>query len=251
MLAELDSEFTNYIKKIRDDLDKLLRARQPYFGDWYEFTEILEYVSATEVAVQNTDVDLTKVFVIGDPIRWMQTGDVDYRYGYVTLVETNRMRIRAGEDYEVDNADITDVARGLRLNASGFPVRFTIPDSAIVVTSGTITLSVNPDHTLLDFYMVANTVFLNAVVAFATQSTTTVPLLQLPTNSGEFLNKRTPNWNDSSSSGVWGMAIENQDAPSAGIDSLIIYRNAAAAPYDNTVGNTNFSLAYSYKVGDV
>lgn len=93
-----------------------------FVGDWYEYYEPMEYVDSENMAVINTEVDLTKVFAVGNPLRYKQGGA--YKYGWVSKVETSQIRVSAGDDYSVLNADITDVAKGLGANATGFPFVF-------------------------------------------------------------------------------------------------------------------------------
>lgn len=247
-LSPIQNGFIEAMADIQATTNRQAIARQPFLGDWLDYSNPLEYFSATEVRTSNTGIDLTDFWSVGDPIRYKQGGG--YKYGYVTYVESTRMRVRAGDDYSVADAELTEVARGEKLNAEGFPIRFAIPSSNIQVSVGTITLSANSGDTQLEFYMIGNTIFLELVTIFATITVSTAIIFVLPTNIDSVTNRRAFNWNDAASGGTWGMAIENQDVPSAGLDSLLVYESAAAAPYPTGAGNVNFTISHNYKVGD-
>lgn len=237
-----DTEFVDFLRDIANRLFTLERARQAYFGDWYEFSEELVYFSATEVRTTNPDVDLRKTFVVGDPFRYKQGGD--YKYGYITRVDANRMRVRAGSDFTVANATITDVARGLKNNPSGFPFFFNQPNSDYSTPAGSITLSVDPSHTKTQFYMTGPLVTMRVITFFATVSVNGMTVfLNLPAKSIEVTNAFRPNYSDSSGP-QWGVV-----KVTAGT-YLEIVPTAAFGGYSNAAGNTNMNFTFDYIVGE-
>lgn len=110
------------IRDIEKNIDEFSTTPITFRGGWYEFSQPMSYVSSTVISVDNTDVDLTKVFKAGDPVRLKQGGG--YKYFYCTKAEANQITLKAGTDYTVANAAITDLAKGVAPSPSGFPYVF-------------------------------------------------------------------------------------------------------------------------------
>jgi hypothetical protein len=247
MPRELLVQFGQSLPKVVSDLlarvKRLEIAPIPYLGDWRELAEPLEYVSSTEIQTVNENADLTRIFAIGDPIRYKQ--GAGYKYGYITYVAATRLRIRAGSDYTVSNSAITDVARGLKLNATGFPVLFNMANSNYTASVGSFTPSVVADNTKTQFFLQGPLVTVRVVTFFATVSNVCQVYLALPTEASETTSPFRPNYSDSR--GVdWGVAKLTPGTP----DYLEIVPSLTTPSYPTGAGNTNMNFTYDYLVGD-
>lgn len=110
------------IRNIKKTIEEYAITPVNFRGGWYEFSEPMSYVSATQIAVDNTEVDLSKIFSPGDPIRLKQGGD--YKYFYCTQVTATQLTLKAGTDFTVADASITDLAKGVTPSPVGFPYIF-------------------------------------------------------------------------------------------------------------------------------
>lgn len=216
-----DQTLATEINELKRNVNSLSSARQPYQGDWFEFTEEMVYTSSSEMTISNTEVDLQNVFAVGDPIRYKQGGG--FKYGYVAKNTGTVLTVRSGSDYTISNAPITDVAKGLRLNASGFPVVFEF-DPDFSAAPGTYSQS-NPSlNEFGSFYMVGPIVYLEFASSFFSilTSPSVVLLSNLPVTAST--TKNGTNWTllaceDSAVSYV-GFA------KFGGINTIEIYKNA-------------------------
>lgn len=121
-MRELGQSLYRQIAKINNDVNNYTISPVGYFGDWQEISEPFTYTTANTMTVENTNVDLNNIFSIGDPIRLKQ--GAGFKYFYITNVTTNVITINGGSDYTLTNSAITDIARGLKPNATGFPFTF-------------------------------------------------------------------------------------------------------------------------------
>lgn len=149
------------IRDMEDGLNKFRITPIVNLGDWQEIAEPLEYLSANSLSVSNPDVDLRAMFAKGDPLRLKQGGA--YKYFYVVSVSANAIVVRAGDMYTVSNAQITDVARGKKLNAIGFPVVFTFAPN---LTSNGVGGLTGITYLRREFYIVGVTQYANIDVQF-------------------------------------------------------------------------------------
>lgn len=130
-LNPVDKEFSDFLKDLSTRLYKLETARQPYFGDWYDFSEPFEYVTVQNGAgfrygrIRYIDIPLRSVannyFSIGDKIRYKQNAGT-YQYAYVTNITSEYIEIFGGSSYVLQNEDITELGRGLVATPIGHPI---------------------------------------------------------------------------------------------------------------------------------
>jgi hypothetical protein len=238
----LGQSLPNTIRDIQQSIDEFSKVPISYRGDWHELAEPMVFVSSISMRVSNSAVDLTKIFAIGDPIRYKQGGD--YKYGYITKVTTNVITIRSGSDFTIINSPITDVAKGLKLNPIGFPVLFNIPNSAYSAAPGSITLSGTPSDTKTQFFMVGPVITVRVITFNATISgADSVVFLNLPAPSAEITNAFRVNYNDSVGP-QWGVVKVTSGT------HLEIYSGLSSGGYPVGAGNTNMNFTFDYIVGE-
>ena len=133
-------------------------------GGWYDYAEPMQYVSATQLSVINTNVDLTTFWVQGDALRILQADSASYKYFFVYSVSANSIKITAGTDYTFTNTSFTIVSKGIAENPVGFPGQFKFSGALTGANTGVYS---NPDSTnneLTFFSMVGREVTLKLSV---------------------------------------------------------------------------------------
>jgi hypothetical protein len=154
------------LREIERQLGNLNNSRQPYFGDWYDFSEQFEYVTVQtgsgfrygRIAFQDESLDPRDFFAIGDKIRFKQSGGT-FKYFYVIDLTAAYIEITGGSDYTLVNEEVTDVGRGLVNNPIGHPGLFNYA-LQITPTAGVYT----PSTEVANFYMVGKNVILNVSI---------------------------------------------------------------------------------------
>lgn len=164
LINPTDTEFVDRIKDLEKKVENLSNRTQAPFIEWLSFQEELEYVSSTTIQRTNSNIDLTKYFTVGDKFRYKQGSE--FKYGYVTGVNSTTLRVNGGTDYEFANLTITDVAKGVTNLPTGFPYTFNFdPDFR---TLGT-TLSSLDNETYL-FWMTGTVMYVDLHFSTATLS---------------------------------------------------------------------------------
>lgn len=158
MLRALDREFTDRIKSLEQKLGQLLRARQPYFGDWYDFSEPIEYVTTRTLQFANSELDPRTRLQPGDKIRWKHSGDSEYRYGYISSVSATQWKVQGGSDYTLAATDPIEFSRGLVPNPIGHPVVLNFDPNYDNPGAGGISF-LDPDFITTQFFMIGNVCF--------------------------------------------------------------------------------------------
>lgn len=240
-LDPINNPIIDSIKNLQEQVLSLSNTRQPYNGDWYQYTEELVYATPTEVRTTNTLLDLRNVFAIGDPVRYLQ-GGVD-KYGYITRVDQGRLRIRAGSDYAVSNEPITEFYRGLKNNPLGFPVVFNQANSNFRVPAGSISFSSSPANTRVQFSMQGPIISMRVLVLFATVSIDGITIfLDLPAKSAEDTNPFRVNYSTARGPN-WGYAKLTDN-------SYLEIVPALGQGYPSGTGNVDMNFAYDFLVGE-
>lgn len=123
-MRELGQSLARKISSIANQQQNVVVTPSAYLGDWQEIDEPFSYISATVIEANNPNYVLSEVFAVGDPFRYKQGSN--YKYGYVTNINdaSNRLTVHAGSDFSFANSAITDIARGIKSNPTGFPYVF-------------------------------------------------------------------------------------------------------------------------------
>ena len=112
------------LKDIFSRLSAIEKTRQPYQGDWLDMSNAMERDGVDDlVKFTNEDLLVENFFSLGDKVRWKQSGDGSYSYGFVTRVDTdnNRLEINGGNTYTLDGDPEDGFSRGLVVNPLGHP----------------------------------------------------------------------------------------------------------------------------------
>lgn len=177
----LGSNLGATIRTMQDQLDNFQTYPIGIMGDWYEIAEPVVYTNSSTITVSNTNVDLTKMFAKGDPIRLKQGGS--YKYFYVYSLTATTLRVNGGSAYTLTNAAITDLARGLKLNPSGHPVLLTYAPN-IVASTGTYSNLDASQYELARYMMVGNLVILKLNVTFGSLTNNATLRYDIPIPNG-------------------------------------------------------------------
>lgn len=246
MLRSLDRQFTDQIKKIQQDIGKLQRARQPYFGDWLQIVEPVEYTDADTISFTNTDIVAKNLFSIGDKIRFKQTGDSEYRYGYVIAVTDNTIDITCGSDYDLDNLAIIEFGRGLVPNPVGHPVLLNFDAQIEALVGGSTYSNLDPDdYEITQFFMIGSLMLVRMDVSFGSISGGSTPLRATPPIPSNFLTyeRRIMSCADNFS---FATGLNKMGGPNI----IELYSNSnTLAGFANTTNGMGFNLSLEYVVG--
>ncbi len=108
------------IAALKRQLDALTTREAP--AAWIADNRVFSYASATTVT---TPGDITAQYGAGTKLRWKQTGDTNYRYGYLTAASygapNTTLTLTGGSDYSVANAAITEWGFSYAALPPGFP----------------------------------------------------------------------------------------------------------------------------------
>lgn len=188
MLRQLDRQFTDRIKDLEQTVGKLLRARQPYFGDWLDFTEPIEYVTTRTLKFSNTEIDPRTRLQPGDKVRWKHSGDSNYRYGYVSSVSATQWKIQGGSEYAVAATDPIEFSRGLVPQPIGHPVVLDFDPQYTNPGPGGVTF--NNDFKTVQFFMIGNVCFEKHDTSFVSITGTAGPVHATPVLEAGFTYER-------------------------------------------------------------
>lgn len=243
MLRELDQEFTKRFKRLEQSIEKLFKARQPYIGDWYDFTEKIEYVSAGTLRFANSEIDPRTRVQRGDLIRWMHSGDSDWRYGYIGHVTATNFIINGGIDYPLDATDPIDFSRGIGNTPIGHPVLLDY-DADLRGSLGTLSGVGVSDFT--QFAMIGAICLLKFSVSGATITVNPTPILaDLPFDTSNVVVERgVGTANDSVGADISLTLV-------TGTNTVVIRKGAAGGNFAVGAGSVSFTVSMNYRVADV
>lgn len=245
MLRPLDREFANRFKNLESEVNKIKRARQPYFGDWLQILEPLEYTDANTVSFKNTTIDAKNFFSVGDKVRFKQTGDSEYRYMYVIAISANSVDIIGGTDYDLDNLAITEFSRGLVPNPLGHPVLLNFDADIRAAVGGSTYSNLSPDdYETTQFFMIGSLMLIRMDVTFGSMSGGTSPLLATPPTPSDFLT-----YERRIISGTDAFNFVNGLTKMGGSNLIEIYTNSTTlAGFQNTTNGLGFNISLEYAV---
>lgn len=178
----INNPVVSRIKELERQVGNLNNSRQPYFGDWYDFSEQFEFVTVQNgsgfrygrIAFQDDTLDPNNFFAIGDKIRFKQVAGT-FVYFYVIDITSTYIEITGGSDYVLANEVVTNVGRGLVNNPIGHPGLFNydLQISAVVATY-------TPSIEVANFYMVGKNVILNISITGGNLSANAFLLVRTP-----------------------------------------------------------------------
>lgn len=117
-----DLDFAKLIAELDARIKNLERTPQPFLGDWFEVLNPIEYVSADTLKFSDDDLDPRSFFTVGDKVRYKQGGD--YKYAYIKKISATQWEVFSGTDYTLNNASVTDFAKGVTATPTGHPILF-------------------------------------------------------------------------------------------------------------------------------
>lgn len=245
MLRPLDREFANRFKNLESELNKIKRARQPYFGDWLEILEPLEYTDSNTVSFRNTAIDAKNFFSVGDKVRFKQTGDVDYRYMYVVAVENNSIDVIGGTDFDLDNLAILEFGRGLVPNPVGHPVLINFDADIRAANPSSTYSNLSPgDYETTQFFMIGSLMLVRMDVTFMSMSGGTSSLHATPPTPSDFLTyeRRVISCTNAFN---FATGLTKMGGPNL----IEIYTNSnTLAGFQNTTNGAGFNISLEYAV---
>lgn len=187
MLNLLDKDFIKRFQTLEQTVEKLFKARQPYIGDWYDFSEALEYVTTRTLQFKNSDIDPRTQLQVGDPIRWKHGGDSNWRYGYVSSTSATQFKVTGGSDYTLAATDPVEFSRGLTKNPIGHPILFSF-DPAYNCPVGGVTYSIlDPAFANSKFLMVGKLLKLKLDTSYVSITGGASPVHATPPLQSDFL----------------------------------------------------------------
>lgn len=133
------------------------QLNQNLLNGWIQAVGSWTYASANTINVPSGAASL---YQIGDMIKITQTTD---KYFYVSAVSDTLLTVRAGADYTVANASITNPYYAHGGNPLGFPGSFSL-GTPTWTTSG-IAFTNQPQNNTWYFYMVGKTVHIGGFAA--------------------------------------------------------------------------------------
>jgi len=243
MLNPIDKEYASLIKELQTRLYNMESARQPYLGDWREITETLAYVDSNTVEYSDATIDARDVFSVGDLVRWKQTGDGDYRYGYIVSASGNEIDIEGGSDYDVANLAITEFAKGLTKNPIGHPILLNYTPNITALQAGSTYSNVDASQfEIAQFFMTGPLVSVRLDVTFGNMAGGTSELsVDFPFDSTFITYERrviSCTDNNNFATGLAKAAVGG---------SMEVYSNSTTlAGFANTAGGLGFNISIEY-----
>lgn len=240
LINPVDQRLPKRIKELEERLKLQGLNDTLLVGDWLVRNAAnYAYLSATTATLFNNEENLLSV---GDRVRWKQTGDSNYRYGYIGNIASNVITILGGTDYSVANLAFEEFGIALNSNPSGHPQLINW-DADIRAAVGGSTYS-NTLTEVTQFYMTGPIMFLRIDVSGANMSGGTSALLATPPYPSNFLTyerriiSTTDNYNFTV--GLTKMGGSNR---------IEVYSDATTlAGFTNTSFGLGFNISLDYVV---
>lgn len=240
-----DNEFLNQLNRNQEEIRRLNRAPQPFYGDWLQILEPLDYVDSENVEFQNASVVAKNLLSVGDFIRWKQAGDSNFRYGYVVSREDNNVRIFGGTDYPLANLAITEFHRGVTDNPIGHPILLDFDADIRAIASGSTYTNLDPNvYEITQFTMNGSLMIVRIDVSFGSMSGGTSPIWATPPVESNFLT-----YERRIISGANAFSFCTGLAKMGGPNTIEIYSDSnSLAGFSNTSNGLGFNISLEYVV---
>lgn len=239
----VDKEFNDLIIDMKKRLYKLETARQPYFGDWYDFSEPVQYVSANTLKFTNPAINPATFLQLGDKVKYTQT---TVKYAYVHAIQNvvgGTFKVNSGKDYTLAASNPSTFSRGLVPTPSGHPVLFAF-DPLILALSGSYTNLSPANFENAKFLMIGRLLKLKIDVTFGSMSGGPGVLRATPPIESDFTTYERQIMSCTYSG---GFAIGL--AKMGGANLIEIYANATTlAGFPNTTNDLGFNISLEFTV---
>ena len=116
-LNPLDDTLAYTLNALKQDIDALQRARQPYYGDWIEIGVSSLSYSANNIL--NTAISYVSILNVGDKVKISQGGSD--KYFFIYKVTSTQIYVNGGTDYTFTNSAFTTFAFSRASNPLGHP----------------------------------------------------------------------------------------------------------------------------------
>ena len=116
--------FLENIKNIEKRVSNIERTTQPQLVDWYDMNPSAISYGGTDNTIQvNSSTPVENIFQIGDRLKVVQTTT---KYFFIILVDiiNNILYVNAGDNYTLNNSEITSFSLSKNPLPSDFPLSF-------------------------------------------------------------------------------------------------------------------------------
>lgn len=113
-----------FLSELKKDVEGISTVRQSQFGNWIDIADAVTTNTYDEgiLEFENDGINPRGFFTKGDKIRWKQSGDSNYKYGYVIDVTDTTFTVTGGSTYSFNDGDLLELGKGISENPTGFPV---------------------------------------------------------------------------------------------------------------------------------